>query len=260
MNAIAIHPENFILSAGEAGSFEVLLENDVVFSSQLASECDHFIQIFSKFPEGTWKLLEEIRLWARELQSLRLTSEVLLSLFDTLEAPCSEVLPEADLARFYSQEYAVAHFMCDTLKNRSICTPQTAMLTALTATLVRDQLEVGENDFSMAVITDTLRTVADAVESAAGFPLDPTEPSAQRFLVHLRFLALRILEHAPERHEVDVEWYHEYAERYPDVFRCVNAVVAAPEKQYGYSLGTDERFYLLIHLVQLFRIHGETCC
>lgn len=257
MNAIAIHPKNFTLSTGENGTFEVMLEHHVIFCSQLASECDHFIQVFSRFPEGTWKLLEEIRLWARELQSLHLSSEVLLSLFETLESPCSEVLPETDLTRFYSQEYAVAHFMCDTLQNRSICTPQTEMLTALTAALVRDQLELEEDECSMTVLTGTLRTIVDAVESAAGFTLDPTEPSAQRFLVHLRFLALRILKHSPENHEVDTEWYHEYAERYPDVFQCVNAAALAPELRYDYTLGTDERFYLLIHLVQLFRIHKE---
>lgn len=257
MNVDTIHSEAFIRSANEGGSFEVLLEGQVVFSSQTADACDHFIRLFSQFPQGTWRLVEKIRLWAKEVQSLHLTSEVLLALFDTLEHPGSDVLPEADLRRFYPQEYAVARFLCDALEKDSICTPQGATLTVLTATLVCKQLEVEEGGFFMAMITDTLRAVTEAVEAATGVPLDGAKSAGQRLLVHLRFLSLRILRRAPARHEVDIQWYQEYAERYPAVFQCVHTAAALLEKRYDYRLGTDERFYLLIHLVQLFQLHGE---
>lgn len=255
MNAAATHTEQFILAEGTKNTFRVMLGRDTIFSSKLCSECERFVRVFSRFPDGTWKMLEELRLWAKMLQSLNLTSESILELFETLEAPSQEMLPDSDLDHYYSQESAIAHFFYETVHTRGLCQVPYSMVTSLVTSLAYNQLELTTEEYPLSCLTEMLRSIVSSVETGAGFQLDCIDPSTQRFLVHLRFLALRILRRTPERHEVDLEWYKEYTEKFPDAHRCVIYTAETLEKMYGYPLGTDERFYLLIHLVQLFRIH-----
>lgn len=259
MNAAVTNPEAFILSEGsKKNTFRVILAGETVFSSKLCSECERFMRVFSRFPAGTWKMLEELKLWAKTLQSLNLNSESILELFEALSSVPEESLPDADLDHYYSQESAIAHYFYETVHTRGLCSVDYSMVTSLVTSLVYSQLELTTEEFTLSRFTEMLRSIVTTVETGAGFPLNAIDPSTQRFLVHLRFLALRILRRTPERHEVDLNWYREYTEKFPDAFRCVVYTAETLEEMYGYHLGTDERFYLLIHLVQLMRIHNGT--
>ena len=81
--------------------------------------------------------------------------------------------------------------------------------------------------------------------------------SYQRFLTHLKFFAVRVLDQKPYQDSMR-EIYKVMVEQNPDAYSGVVKVGQYIEKQLKHRLSIDEQLYLLIHIKRILDEQEET--
>lgn len=256
MNAAPFHP-TYIASALDNGQTAVLDRGECVFQSEDTALCERYIHLFSQLPEGCSTLMEEVRLWAHNEEHLRLSPACLLDLFDVLspapERPMPPMNPLALVASLYPQEYDTACYLARQTAVRFDTDLSDEQINALVAAMVRHQLDAVDCGPELGSITALLVDMRVIIQEDLSLVLDPENPNTRRFLVHLRYLAKRVLVDEPLAHEVDPEWYAEFTVQYPNAYHCTLKIADLLDEKYQHPIGVDERMYLLIHLAQLLR-------
>lgn len=103
-------------------------------------------------------------------------------------------------------------------------------------------------------ITRFMQQILDLVKYQLQIEYHPDSLSYNRFVTHLKFFAQRMLgkkgvaSDDPSLHDV-------VRSRYPQAYRCVEKIDRHVAKNYAYSLGTEERMFLTIHIE---RVRKET--
>lgn len=261
MNAAPFHPQ-YIASALDNGQTAVLDRGECVFQSEDTALCERYIRLFSQLPEGFSILVEEVRLWAHKEEHLRLSPACLLDLFDVLSPTPERSMPPMNplplVASLYPQEYDAACYLARQTAAQFSMDLSDVQINALVAVMVRHQLDAVDCGPALGSITALLLDMRAIIQEDLSLELDPENPNTRRFLVHLRYLAKRVLVDEPIQHEVDPEWYAEFTTQYPNAYHCTLKIAALLDETYHHPIGVDERMYLLIHLAQLLRGLHET--
>ncbi|MCI5623807.1 RNA-binding protein [Anaerostipes sp. 494a] len=85
-------------------------------------------------------------------------------------------------------------------------------------------------------------------------PLNPENPSYQRFATHLEYLESGIRSQnyvVEEDEEDDVEFYERNQKKYPEAYVCSQKIVEHIEGHYQCKLSADEKMYLIIYVKRL---------
>ena len=271
---------NLILATDSAGT-EVILKGkgigfhkqrgDVVdehlveatFRPENENESSRFLQLFSSIPDDYWTIAEELLVWARETQGLKLSQKVILPLCDHLAGAVERYRNGVrlknpmlwDIQRLYHREYCTGMRALELVKEYFGVEMDENEAGFLAYHFVYDQLGGQEQKKDLSLMTTLLGEVVDIIQQSFQLTLDPGDYNTQRLFIHVRFLVQRILGFQQQQPEVDEDWYNQFAAKYPRSHRCVLHIAQHLEDYYHYHLGLDEQLYLLIHIAQVTRVN-----
>lgn len=103
-------------------------------------------------------------------------------------------------------------------------------------------------------ITRFMQQILDIVKYHLQIEYQPDSLSYNRFVTHLKFFAQRMLGKNGVASD-DRSLHDVVRNRYPQAYRCVEKIDRHIVKNYAYTLGTEERMFLTIHIE---RVRKET--
>ena len=234
---------------------------EATFRPENENESSRFLQLFSSIPDDYWTIAEELLVWARETQGLKLSQKVILPLCDHLAGAVERYRNGVrlknpmlwDIQRLYHREYCTGRRALELVKEYFGVEMDENEAGFLAYHFVNDQLGGQEQKKDLSLMTTLLGEVVDIIQQSFQLTLDPGDYNTQRLFIHVRFLVQRILGFQQQQPEVDEDWYNQFAAKYPRSHRCVLRIAQHLEDYYHYHLGLDEQLYLLIHIAQVTR-------
>ena len=236
---------------------------EATFRPENENESSRFLQLFSSIPDDYWTIAEELLVWARETQGLKLSQKVILPLCDHLAGAVERYRNGVrlknpmlwDIQRLYHREYCTGLRALELVKEYFGVEMDENEAGFLAYHFVNDQLGGQEQKKDLSLMTTLLGEVVDIIQQSFQLTLDPGDYNTQRLFIHVRFLVQRILGFQQQQPEVDEDWYNQFAAKYPRSHRCVLRIAQHLEDYYHYYLGLDEQLYLLIHIAQVTRVN-----
>ncbi len=236
---------------------------EATFRPENENESSRFLQLFSSIPDDYWTIAEELLVWARETQGLKLSQKVILPLCDHLAGAVERYRNGVrlknpmlwDIQRLYHREYCTGLRALELVKEYFGVEMDENEAGFLAYHFVNDQLGGQEQKKDLSLMTTLLGEVVDIIQQSFQLTLDPGDYNTQRLFIHVRFLVQRILGFQQQQPEVDEDWYNQFAAKYPRSHRCVLRIAQHLEDYYHYHLGLDEQLYLLIHIAQVTRVN-----
>ena len=236
---------------------------EATFRPENENESSRFLQLFSSIPDDYWTIAEELLVWARETQGLKLSQKVILPLCDHLAGAVERYRNGVrlknpmlwDIQRLYHREYCTGMRALELVKEYFGVEMDENEAGFLAYHFVNDQLGGQEQKKDLSLMTTLLGEVVDIIQQSFQLTLDPGDYNTQRLFIHVRFLVQRILGFQQQQPEVDEDWYNQFAAKYPRSHRCVLRIAQHLEDYYHYYLGLDEQLYLLIHIAQVTRVN-----
>ena len=236
---------------------------EATFRPENENESSRFLQLFSSIPDDYWTIAEELLVWARETQGLKLSQKVILPLCDHLAGAVERYRNGVrlknpmlwDIQRLYHREYCTGMRALELVKEYFGVEMDENEAGFLAYHFVNDRLGGQEQKKDLSLMTTLLGEVVDIIQQSFQLTLDPGDYNTQRLFIHVRFLVQRILGFQQQQPEVDEDWYNQFAAKYPRSHRCVLRIAQHLEDYYHYHLGLDEQLYLLIHIAQVTRVN-----
>ena len=111
--------------------------------------------------------------------------------------------------------------------------------------------ELNENMMNVMIITKLIKEITNIVKYYFNVELDEENQTYYRFIVHLKFLAQRLLNNVPCNHSNDDELFNVIRASYKESFACMVKIFEHIKKNYNYSFSKDEMVYLSIHIEKL---------
>jgi beta-glucoside operon transcriptional antiterminator len=111
--------------------------------------------------------------------------------------------------------------------------------------------ELNENMMNVMIITKIIKEITNIVKYYFNVELDEENQTYYRFIVHLKFLAQRLLNNATCVHSNDDELFNVVKTSYKESFMCTVKIFEHIKKNYNYSFSKDEMVYLSIHIEKL---------
>ena len=163
-----------------------------------------------------------------------------------------------EVASLYPRELAFAQRMLDVVAERRRIVLPGGEAVALALHFVNAQFGAGEMSETMKV-TDALVAVLRTASDEFGVPVDPESVFVARFVTHVRYLILRRMRGAGVA-EVDPEVGDAVRAASPGAYSVAERMADELSQTFGWDVGTEERFYLALHVYRLLgkRDTGKT--
>lgn len=156
-----------------------------------------------------------------------------------------------NLKQVYPEEHRLARRAVAMLQDRLTCEIDDSEANFITLHIVNAEML---NDMHQTYkLTKYIEDVRDIVSSNLGIEFDEDDYRVNRFLVHLKFLFEHIGNRSHSDLDIDAAFMDVIGEGYPEARRAVAKAAEYIEACTGYELCREERLYLLIHLVQIFK-------
>ncbi|MDU2938385.1 MAG: PRD domain-containing protein [Enterobacteriaceae bacterium] len=153
-----------------------------------------------------------------------------------------------DIKRFYAEEFAVGLEALGLIEQAlSISLPQDeAGFIALHLANAKNNSDMQSTMHSATIIKDVLSILQYDLKLI----YDEESLDYQRFVTHLKFFALRLLNRKNVTHDDD-SIYQGITEMMPTAWACAKKICHYVDKNYGCQLTTDEVMFLTIHINRL---------
>lgn len=155
-----------------------------------------------------------------------------------------------NISQLYSKEYEVAKQVLTLIEEHLDLTIDKEEANYITLHIVN--AETNTRFMEIYTITEIVDYLNSEVEVM--YPdIDKDAYAFQRFLVHCRWFAHRVvkeikLQHKSKKNE---ELYKVLTTQYPIANECIETISNTIEKKYNYNVNTDEKLYLILHLIRV---------
>lgn len=215
----------------------------------------HFLQLFAEIPDEYWEVAEDVVEYGREHYKIKVSDRVILPLCDHMAGSVERyrkgtILANPmlwDIRRVYSDEFQIGKYALKVMEEHFGVQMKEDEAAFLAYHFVNAELGSLPN-VSPNSMAKLIASVLDIVQQSFQVTLNDEDWNYQRFVTHLKFFAVRIVQRSGYKDEADDELYAELSERYKPVRKCVDRVADFILIDYHYDLSTDERLYLLIHI------------
>lgn len=229
------------------------------FTFEHSGQNRRFSKFLSSIQTEYINLTDHIVDYALMQYDMKLSDSIYIALSDHLEGVCSRYekgiqMPNGllfDIQRMYRQEYDVGRFALRLLKKEKNMELRNDEAGYIAMHFINAQTDNDLDDIYM--VTKVVGEVLDIVQTQFRMVLNEEDYNCQRFQIHLKFFAQRLLM-GKQYDDQDDGLYEVIRERYPDVFVCVQKIVHHIEKKYYYNMSREEMLYLMIHIE---RVRGK---
>ncbi|MBQ8995288.1 MAG: PRD domain-containing protein [Oscillospiraceae bacterium] len=238
-----------------------LVEEDKVekvFHLENKEHQNQFQELLNNIPEAYIFTAENIINKATEEYGLRLGESIHISLADHIKHAVDNqrdgliirntILKE--IIRSYKKEYAVGLYGVSEVNK------------VFGVSLAEDEAgfiamhfvssEYTNGDVNTKKIIQVVSSINELVTKELGLTPDETVLEYQRYVVHLNYLAERIVtKKPPEDQKKGNSILLTFSQEYPREYKCAMDVKEYIHKEFGYTVGNDEILFLLVHLISV---------
>lgn len=111
--------------------------------------------------------------------------------------------------------------------------------------------ELDSNMQQMYEITAVIEDILNIVRE--DFHVDTENGQCDRFITHCRFFAQRVVnnEYLSTKSDYNLSTYQVFEQTHPRETACIERIAQRIKEQYSYEVSTDEKLYIMIHLIRL---------
>ena len=154
-----------------------------------------------------------------------------------------------EVLRFYKEEVRISKLMLEYLNQHIDVHLEDEESTMIALHLVNSQNDISKMENTLK-ITSIANEIMDIVRYEYKRDFDEQDFRLNRFLIHLRYFVTRHVENIKVVSKQSV-MYEMACKNYPTAEKCVSKISAYLSNQYGWSICTDEKLYILIHIENL---------
>ena len=227
------------------------IEKTFVLSNK--AEIGKFEEVVESIPIEHLDVCIEIINYAISVLGKRVSSSIYISLTDhinfALERYKTGIVFDNPLAQevksFYRNEYLIGEYAIAMIEKELGVRLPLDEAASIAMHFINAEYNTGMNETMH--ITSLIREILEVVEKELGIQLDDAEISYGRFVAHLRFFAIRMLN---ENQVLDQdEAYNNMVKRlYPKSFLVVEKIASFVKDKYNYSMEIDEMVNMTIHI------------
>ncbi len=155
----------------------------------------------------------------------------------------------AEVTHLYADEYAQARAVLDALNARLETPLPEGEAVAIALHLVNAGIATGDLSYTYTM-TGIIQQMVGVIEQTYGVRLPPTSVSVGRLITHLRYLFVRIHQHA-QLHEERSSIGAAIRDSYPLALECAQRLAHVVELRLGAPLSDDEVSYLTLHVARV---------
>jgi len=230
------------------------VEKKFVLSNK--AEIGKFEEVVSSIPLEHLDVCIEIINYATGILGKRLSSSIYISLTDhinfALERYKTGIIFDNPLAQevksFYRSEYLVGEYAVKLIENKLNVQLPSDEAASIAMHFLNAEYNTAMSDTMQ--ITTIIREVLGMLETISDTELDDSEIDCARFIGHLKFLAFRML-HGQQVIEQDEAYNNMVRKLYFKAFSAVNEIASYIKEKYNYSMTTDEKVNMAVHVHRL---------
>lgn len=156
-----------------------------------------------------------------------------------------------DVEQYYPAEYQIAVSMVKAINERFGVELGGDEAGFITFHLLEAELELKNALTEIKQITDILNRAVDIIEDCFGEGLQTETVEYSRFLIHLKFLAQRVVQGTHLSDSVDEELIHMMQKKYRRETACARRVMEDIHEKYDFNPSRFEIMYLTIHIARI---------
>lgn len=224
-----------------------------IFRMDNQDETDRLKTLFASLPMEHVRVSDSIITYAKNSLDKRLNQSIYITLTDHISFAVyryqhgmefhNALLME--VRRFYHPEYLIGEYSLDLMeKELGIRFPDDE------AASIALHIVNAEYDASISEtihITRLIQTILELVKGTLGVVLNQQSSSCERFVIHLKFLAQRVLKSETLKvHDPDL--VRITSSQYPEEFRHSEKIADLIEQRYSHRISDEEKAYLALHI------------
>jgi beta-glucoside operon transcriptional antiterminator len=270
---VKILNNNAVVCAGSDGFEKIVMGRGIAFQQKVGADVDEsrvektfvlkneetsnrFQKFIQDLPVEDILLSEKIIAHAKEHCSKELDDSIYITLSDHLNGALERIRRNITVTNpltsaiksFYPEEFQLGIDALDIIKKETGYSFSIDEVAFITMHFVTAELGVGTPEFTSILVF--VQNVSGIVKDYLGIPIDETSLSWQRFLTHLSFFAQRFMT-GKEKPDREALLYESVAKTFPAAYDCVEQLAAYVKEKYSYTIGEDEKTYLMIHVNRL---------
>lgn len=155
-----------------------------------------------------------------------------------------------DVKRFYKDEFSIGEYAIKLIHEKTgvLLAEDEAAYVALH--FVNAEID-GTKDIAVE-ITKIMQEISNIVKEFFHIEYNEDSLNYYRYITHLKFFAQRILNHS-NYPDGDEDLLNIVIQKHNKEYECVLEITDFLEEKFGYSLGSDERLYLTVHIARVIK-------
>lgn len=154
-----------------------------------------------------------------------------------------------DVKRMYREEYKLGLQAVKIIKKRLDIKLDESEANFIALHIVNAELDVEIKD--IYIITEMIDEIYGLVESKFELNVSEDDLLYTRFVLHLRFFFERLLHQKNVDNNKNKDLFDIMSNKYPEQYESVEEIVYIVSQRYDNTVTSDEKLYLLIHVVKL---------
>lgn len=273
MKILKILNNNAVVCAGPDGFEQIVMGRGIAFQQRAGCIVDEtriektfvlkneetnnrFQKFIQDIPMEDILLSEKIIAHAKQHCKKELDDSIYITLTDHLSGALERIRRNITVTNpltsaiksFYPEEFQLAVDAIVIINQETGVSFSIDEVAFITMHFVTAELGVGTPEFTD--ILTFVQNVSGIVREYLAVPIDETSLSWQRFLTHLSFFAQRFMT-GKERPDREALLYDSVSKAFPKAYDCVKKITAYISEKYSYTVGEDEKTYLMIHVNRL---------
>lgn len=268
-----IYNNNVILSENEAGDEIILVGRGIAFGMTRGSKVvegriekkfelqddvgQKFKTLVQEVPYKTILVSEEIIDYIKTQSTKRINDSIYVTLTDHIANMIERVKMGIvfdptlllNVKSLYKEEYRLGLKVTELLRQKLKIDIDDGEASFIALHIINAELDSNMQQMYeiTAVIEDILNIVCE------DFHVDTENGQCDRFITHCRFFAQRVVnnEYLSTKSDYNLSTYQVFEQTHPRETACIERIAQRIKEQYSYEVSTDEKLYIMIHLIRL---------
>lgn len=160
-----------------------------------------------------------------------------------------------EIRKYYKREFQVALQALDIVEEEIGVRLPEDEAASIALHFVNSQLS-GKNVMTAVKVTELVNNILKIVKYHFKIELDETSINYERFLTHIRFFAMRLLQNERLQDMYDQFFYDQMMKKFPESFECTTRIAAFIKDEYDWEISNDEKIYLTLHIHRITNRYG----
>ena len=230
---------------------------DKIFTMASKNKIDKLKELFVSLPIEHINLAETVISYAKDKLGMHLNESIYLTLPDHISFAIKRQKMDVyfpnplhlEIKRFYPKEYMIGQFAIELIEKNLDITMSEEEASSIALHIVNAEYDSPSINETLTV-TRVIQGIVEIVKAFEHFTLNEDSIDFERFLTHLKFLAIRIY-HPEEKKRIDPKFVTAMADIYPMEFEYSQKIRDFVHKTTGNLLSQEEKAYLTIHLYRI---------